>query len=167
MPPSGTRSTRSGARRARDRGNRSSSSSPSVAAQSQDGGSPAGPAGWETLRKAWKDGTGRAWKLPTPPDKVEDRLAEQGWFEKALEAIQALPRLRYFRDPVTLPQLLSPGFVDKILGGQFDNAREQPRGGYRGPEDRPPPQAWSGSDAEAFERTKAALAQKLRQEGAA
>jgi hypothetical protein len=71
---------------------------------------------------------------------------------------------------VTLPQILAPGFVDKVLGGQFDNARDQPaRGGYRGgQEDRPPPQAWSGSDAAAFEATKRKLAEQIRsQEGAA
>jgi hypothetical protein len=140
-----------------------------TAAQGDPDRAPAGPAGWETLRKAWAAGTGRPWRLPGPPDKVGDRLSEDGWFEKALAAIEALPRCRYFRDPVTLPQILAPGFVDKVLGGQFDNARDQPaRGGYRGQEDRPPPQAWSGSDAAAFEATKRKLAEQIRsQEGAA
>jgi hypothetical protein len=118
----------------RDRGERNSSSSPGVAALAEP--EPAGPAGWDTLRKAWAAGTGRPWKLPDPPDKVADRLAEEGWFQKALAAIEALPRCRYFRDPVTLPQLVAPGFVDKVLGGQFDNPREQR--GPRGPEDRRP-----------------------------
>jgi hypothetical protein len=83
--------------------------------------------------------------------------------------VEALPRCKYFRDPVTLPQLVAPGFVDKILGGQFDNAREQARGGYRGgPDDRPPPQAFTGPEASAFEATKRRLADQLRaQEGAA
>jgi hypothetical protein len=151
-----------GAQRARERGD-SSSSSPGGAAL--DGGSgPAGPPGWDTLRKAWAVGTGRPWKLPEPPDKVADRLSEPGWFEKALAAIQALPRCKYFRDPVTLPQLVAPGFVDKVLGGQFDNPREQRAA--RGPDDRPPPQSWSGDDAARFEATKRAMAAKLR-EGAA
>jgi len=154
-----------------DRGDRSSSSSPGSAALG-DGDTPAppGPAGWETLRKAWAAGTGRPWKLPDPPDKAADRLAEPGWFEKALLAIRELPRCKYFADPVTLPQLVAPGFVDKILGGQFDNpraARGGGGGGYRGPEDRGPPQAFSGDDAARFEATKRALAAKLRQEGAA
>lgn len=153
----------------RDRGDRNSSSSPGTAAQGDQGGAPAGPAGWETLRKAWAAGTGRPWKLPDPPDKVADRLAEPGWFEKALAAIQALPRCKYFRDPVTLPQILTPGFVDKVLGGQFDNARDQPaRGSYRGgQDDRPPPQAFQGDDAARFEATKRAMADRIRQEGAA
>jgi hypothetical protein len=155
-----------GAQRARERGDRSSSSSPGVAALAEGDSGPAGPPGWETLRKAWAAGTGRPWKLPDPPDKVGDRLAEEGWFAKALAAIEALPRCRYFRDPVTLPQLVAPGFVDKVLGGQFDNPREQ-RSGPRGPDDRPPPQAWSGDDAARFEATKRAMAERLRAEGAA
>ena len=168
-PPRGT----ARALERRERGDRNSSSSPDVAALAEAPDqapqeAPDGPAGWDTLRKAWANGTGRPWKLPDPPEKVADRLAEPGWFGKALAAIEALPRCRYFRDPVTLPQLVAPGFVDKVLGGQFDNAREQrPAGGYRGLEDRPPAQGFTGADAEAFERTKRALAAKIRQEGAA
>lgn len=149
-----------------DRGDRNSSSSP-VDAAPEDGDSGPHLPGWDTLRKAWAEGTGRPWKLPDPPDKVADRLAEAGWFQKALAAIEALPRCRYFRDPVTLPQLVAPGFVDKVLGGQFDNPREQrPAGGYRGPDDRPPATGFTGDDAARFEATKRALVQKLR-EGAA
>jgi hypothetical protein len=142
----------------RDRGDRNSSSSPGGAALGQED---AQPAGWDTLRAAWKAGKGRPWQLPTPPDKAADRLAEEGWFEKALTAIDRLPACRYFRDPVTLPQFVAAGFVDKILGGQFDNAREQSRGPARF-DDRPPPQEWTGDDAAAFERTKRAMAEKLR-----
>jgi hypothetical protein len=147
----------------RDRGDRNSSSSPESAAHG-----PEEPAGWDTLRKAWAAGTGRPWKLPNAPDKVSDRLAEEGWFEKALAAIQALPRCKYFRDPVTLPQLVAAGFVDKVLGGQFDNPREQrPAGGYRGQEERPPAEGWKGDDAARFEATRRKMVEQLRAEGAA
>ena len=145
----------------RDRGERNSSSSHVDAAHEDQGSGPVGPPGWETLRKAWAAGTGRPWTLPDAPDKAADRLSEEGWFAKALAAIEALPRCRYFRDPVTLPQLLNAGFVDKVLGGQFDNPREQRPSGR--PDDRPPPQAWSGADAAAFEATKRKLAQQLRE----
>jgi hypothetical protein len=144
-----------------DRGDRNSSSSPGDAAQGDP--EPAGPAGWETLRTAWAAGTGRPWKLPDPPDKASDRLAEEGWFQKALAAIRELPRCRYFRDPVTLPQLLSPGFVDKVLGGQFDNPREPGRG-PRGPEDRRPAAEaasdWARGAAEQAARRQAYLEAK-------
>jgi hypothetical protein len=149
-----------GAPERRDRGDRNSSSSPGSAAQG-----PEQPAGWETLRKAWAAGTGRPWKLPNAPDKVADRLAEEGWFEKALAAIEALPRCKFFRDPVTLPQLLAQGFVDKVLGGQFDNSRDQrPAGGYRGPDDKPPAQGFSGKDADDFEYTRRKMVDQLRKE---
>jgi hypothetical protein len=179
-PRSGRDAPPRGAQRARERGerrDRNSSSSPGVAALAEDPDqapqeAPDGPAGWETVRKAWAatvaKGHGKPWGLAAAPDKLADRLDEDGWFEKFLAALGRLPACRYFRDPVTLPQLVAPGFVDKVLGGQFDNAREQrPAGGYRGLEDRPPAQGFTGADAEAFERTKRALAAKIRQEGAA
>ena len=153
-----------GARRARERGDRSSSSSPGDAAQGQEQ-APDGVPGWETLRAAWRAGKGRPWSLPDPPDKAADRLAEEGWFAKALAAIDRLPACKFFRDPVTLPQFVAAGFVDKILGGQFDNPREQRQ--PRGPDDRPPAVAWSGDDAARFEATKRAMAAKIMQEGAA
>jgi hypothetical protein len=159
-----------GARSARERGDRSSSSSHGKAAQGdQDRAPEPPPADWEALRDAWRAGKGRPWNLPDPPDKAADRLTEPGWFPKALAAIEALPRCRYFRDPVTLTQLVEPGWVDKILGGQFDNARDHApaRGGYRGPDERPPANPWAGDDAARFEATKRALAEKLREEGAA
>lgn len=146
-----------------ERRKRISSSSPQAAHAEEDTGQDQDgpPAGWETLRAAWKAGKGRPWQLPTPPDRVADRLDEAGWFEKALAAIDRLPACRFFRDPVTLPQFVAPGFVDKILGGQFDNPRDQRT--PRGPEDRPPAQGFTGPELEAFNRTKAALAGKLRE----
>jgi len=155
-PPAGAPS----ALERRDRGDRNSSSSPGSAAQG-----PEQPAGWETLRKAWAAGTGRPWKLPSAPEKVAERLAEEGWFEKALAAIQELPRCKYFRDPVTLPQLVAKGFVDKVLGGQFDNPRDQrPAGGYRGQDDKPPAEGWKGKDADDLEYTRRKMIEHLRQE---
>ena len=160
-----------GAPRALERGDRNSSSSPGDAAQ-PEGGGPAGPPGWETLRTAWaaavKRKHGKAWCLPTAPDKLADRLDEPGWFEKALAAIEALPRCRYFSDPVTLPQLVAPGFVDKVLGGQFDNPRQRPGAGRPGEAPAPAPlSTWSPGELAAFEATKRAMADRIRQEGAA
>ena len=154
-PPAGTpRALERG-----DRGDRNSSSSPGSAAHGQEQ-----PAGWDTLRKAWAAGTGRPWKLPNAPDKVAERLDEPGWFEKALAAIEALPRCRYFKDPVTLPQIVAEGFVDKVLGGQFDNPREQRQtGGYRGQEEKSPAVGFTGDEAARFEATRRKLVEQLRQ----
>ena len=154
-----------GASKREERGERSSSSSPGGAAHGEpepEAPEPdSGPVpGWETLRAAWKAGQGRPWQLPAPPDRAADRLGEEGWFAKALAAIDRLPACRYFRDPVTLPQFVAPGFVDKILGGQFDNPREQ-RGGH-GPDDRPPARGWSGDDAARLEATRRKLVEQLR-----
>jgi hypothetical protein len=159
-PQPGRDAPPTGAPRARERGDRSSSSSPGTAAQ----GDPE-QGDWEALRKAWKAGKGRPWNLPDPPEKAAERLSEAGWYAKALAAIEALPRCRYFRDPVTLPQLVTAGFVDKVLGGQFDNPRDHApaRPGYRGPDDRPPAQAFAGDDAARFEATKRALAAKIQE----
>jgi hypothetical protein len=94
---------------------------------------------------------------------VAERLDEPGWFEKALAAIEALPRCKYFRDPVTLPQLVAAGFVDKVLGGQFDNPRDQrPAGGYRGPDDKPPAQGFTGEEAARFEATRRKMIEQLK-----
>jgi hypothetical protein len=66
---------------------------------------------------------------------------------------------------VTLPQLVADGFVDKVLGGQFDNSRDQrPAGGYRGPDDKPPAEGWKGKDADDLEYTRRKMIQQLQQE---
>jgi hypothetical protein len=81
--------------------------------------------------------------------------------------------LRAFDNDVTLGQFCQEGWVAKVLGGYWRDKKRPPsappaRGGFRGQEDRPPPQAWSGSDAAAFEATKRKLADQIRsQEGAA
>jgi hypothetical protein len=101
--------------------------------------------------------------LPTPPGRLADRLTEDGWFAKALAAIHKLPSCRYFQDPVTLPQFVADGFVDKILGGQFDNPRER-RQMLGRPDDKPPAEGWQGDDLARLETTRRAMVEKLRQE---
>jgi hypothetical protein len=139
---------------------------------------PPGPAtpdaAWEALRDAWNAGRRQddpqLWRSPAPPDKAAARLQEAGWLDRAVQAVGHLRRCRWFETPVTLPQLCGRGFVDRVLAGQYDAPRPPGRarsGAYRGPDDRPPPQTFTGSDLEAFERTKAALAARMRQEGAA
>lgn len=171
-PQRGRAAPPAGAPRARERGERNSSSSPGGAALGDQGSGPAGPPGWQEVRSAWaqavQKGHGKPWGLATAPDKLADRLGDPDWFDKFLAALERLPACRYFADPATLPQLVAPGFVDKILGGQFDNPRDRPRG-HRDPilgDKAPPMEAWSDADRRRFEETKRALAAKVR-EGAA
>ena len=127
---------------------------------SQEAG--AAEAAWPILRAAWNKGTGRPWRPSNPPDHAMERLAEPGWLEEAMEAIQRLPRCRYFKTPVTLPQLVSkPGFARDVAGGKYDDV-SQPRGGGRNADDRPQAQPFVGDAAARFEATKRALADKLR-----
>ena len=125
----------------------------------------------ETLRAAWNAAARAA---PTRlqayggdelPLATMDRLAEAGWLQEALQAIERLPRCRYFATPVNLAQFsgrkAGVTFSRKVLEQAFDNPREQ-----RGPgrlDDKPPPAAWAGDDAARFEATKAALAAKFRE----
>ena len=94
------------------------------------------------------------------PDKADDRLGEPGWLEDALRAIQRLHGCRYFDNgKPTLIQLCGGGFVAKVLGGQYDEPKpaKKPRPGERH-DDKPPPRGFTGDAADAFERTRRALA---------
>jgi len=131
---------------------------------------------WPTLRAAWnaeaKAGRRAAWRSSSPPAGAGDRLQEDGWLGEALKAIPMVAELRAFDNDVTLGQFCQEGWVAKVLGGYWRDLKRPPsappaRGGYRGPDERPPANPWAGDDAARFEATKRALAEKLRQEGAA
>jgi hypothetical protein len=103
------------------------------------------------------------------PAAALERLAEPGWLQEALKAIDRLPGCRFFTSPVPLGQFCGAKagrrFTAKVLEQEFDDPRRlSPSSGPRGLDDRPPPQAWSGEDAARFEATKAALAAKFREE---
>ena len=126
-------------------------------------------AAWATLLAAWNTGAGadarrRPWKPAQPPPEAVQRLAEPGWIDEALEAIPRLRQCRYFKTWVGLPQFCGkPAFARKVLDGSYDDVNE-PKVGHGRPDDRPPPQGWTGDDAARLEATKRALAAKLRQE---
>jgi hypothetical protein len=150
---------RSSAPKRGERRERSSSSSSPGAAP----GDGAPEAGWEALRAAWRAGPGRPWKLPDPPAGALERLQEAGWWEKALPAVKALAGCRYFEHPVTLAQFVGEGFVDKVLGGQFDNpkTRKAGRAGPAGDAEKPPPlEGWAPDELEALKRCQRAIAEK-------
>lgn len=83
---------------------------------------------WDRLRTAWNAGPGKPWKPAAPPDGLAERLAEPGWLDEALEAIPRLQGARFFRTPVTLLQFVRPGFVRRLAGGQYDEAKAPPPG---------------------------------------
>jgi hypothetical protein len=122
------------------------------------------PEGRKALRAAWasaaKAGHVQPWNASEMPDKADDRLGEPGWLEDALRAIQRLHKCRYFDNgKPTLIQLCGGGFVAKVLGGQYDEPKpaKRPRGSDLADE-KPPPRGFTGEAAEAFERTRRALA---------
>ncbi len=132
---------------------------------------------WPTLRAAWnadaKAGKRASWRSSSPPAGAGDRLQEDGWLAEALKAIPMVAELRAFDNDVTLGQFCQAGWVAKVLGGYWRDKKRPPaaaphRGSYRGgPDDRPPPQAFTGSDAAAFEATKRRLADQLKASGGA
>jgi hypothetical protein len=125
--------------------------------------------GAATLRAAWqaaaKAGKVQAYRAKAMPDGFAERVAEAGWLDDALAAIEHLPKCRYFSTPVTLIQFCGKGFVHRVLGGQYDDPKPaRPARGPAGVEDRPPPRGWEGDDAARLEATKRAWAEKLKAE---
>lgn len=111
---------------------------------------------WQTLRKAWNAGPGSTWKPVNPHPKAVQRLAEPGWLDEALAAIDRLKRCRYFRTPVSLGQFCGPDFVTLCNGGEYDERPEDRKGDFANTP--PPARAFTGAEAEAFERTRKKLA---------
>jgi hypothetical protein len=92
---------------------------------------------WAAFVAAWNS-TQRAakWDGLTPPDGWVDAAASPGWLQKARQAVQRLPRCQYFGNPLAVTQFIQPGWADRILAGEFDNAKA--KHGRNGDE-RPPP----------------------------
>jgi len=110
---------------------------------------------WQTLRKAWNAGPGKAWKPVNPHPKAVERMAQPGWLGEAVAAIDRLKRCRYFRTPVSLGQFCGPDFVTLCNGGEYDDRPEDRKADFGG---QPAPRPFTGEDAEAFERTRRKLA---------
>lgn len=81
------------------------------------------------IRDAWnvaaERGHVKAFASRDLPPAIWDRLAEPGWCEEALRAIERLPRCKFFEDPATLRQLVKAGFVAKVLDGSFDSRQKK------------------------------------------
>lgn len=122
-----------------------------------------------TLRAAWataaKAGHVQPYRAKGLPEAFGERIAEPGWLDEALRAIEHLPRCRYFDSPVTLIQLCGSGFVTRVLAGQYDGKKAAKATGRPGrPDDPPPAKAWDGDDAARLEATKRVWAERLKAE---
>jgi hypothetical protein len=74
------------------------------------------------------------WKPLAPPHGWVDAAASPGWLEKAKAAMAQLPNCRFFETPLALTKFLEVGWTDRILAGEFDNARRPVgRGGAEPP----------------------------------
>ncbi|MBU6222675.1 MAG: hypothetical protein KGR24_07980 [Planctomycetes bacterium] len=121
---------------------------------------------WRRLRDAWNAGeTAKTRRKPwkgDPPAGLAGAVAAAG-LDAALEAVERMPGCRFFTSAVVMSQIGKPGFIERVLGGQYDEPKQAARQGRpAGPDDRPPAQGWQGDDAARFEATKRALAAKLR-----
>ena len=122
------------------------------------------PAGhWERLRDAWNSGDTqntrrRPWKPATAPDGIQTATDSPESLSAALEALERLRTCFYFTTPVPLTQFLLPGFIQRVLGGQYDS----PKQSRQDRQDKPPAASkWGDEDRERFEATKRAVAAKL------
>lgn len=138
------------------------SPSPSAVAAPPEPPQDALAAGWLALLAAWNTGAGQPWKSRRAPPAALARLAEPGWLTDALAALPKLAEARFFTEPVPLGQFCCEGFVDRLASGQY--AKPKRSAARHGNEDKPPPRQFVGADAEAFARTRAALAAKFRAE---
>jgi hypothetical protein len=125
------------------------------------------PEAWQALRKAWNAGLGKPWRMANPPPPAVERLAEPDWIAAYPTGIAKLSRVRYFRTPVSLRQFCGNDpqkgrFLDRLIGGEFDDVSTTKRNGDFGGSPSPP-RVWTGEIAEAFERTRRKLASMKEQ----
>lgn len=87
---------------------------------------------WQRFVASWNV-TERAepWRPLTAPDSWVDLAASPGWLDKARQAVARLPRCEFFQRPLAVTKFFE--FVDRILAGEFDNARQGVRARTRQP----------------------------------
>ena len=138
----------------------------------------------ETLRSAW-NAAARAHPARLKPyggdilpAATMERLAEPGWMQEALEAIQRLPGCRFFANPVPLAQFSGAKagrrFTTKVLEQEFDDPRRVTASAGPRPGDERRPAAESAAewqrraaDPEAAKRRQEYLDAKARKAEAA
>jgi hypothetical protein len=115
--------------------------------------SPPGDDAWEEFRKAWNASGGKPWTPATPPTGWHERIAEDGWFDLARQALGRVKQCRYFSTPMTLIQLVKPGWAEKVVGGSFDEPKSPGRQRASGGDEKAPPRVFVGRDADRFAAT--------------
>ena len=106
---------------------------PAPAAEPSAGSDPWRAPGW--AHDAWSsfvvvwNATPRAvpWRMATPPGGWVDHAADPGWLERARVAVDRLPSCRFFDRPLAVTRFF--GFVDRIIAGEFDDAKNGNGGG--------------------------------------
>jgi hypothetical protein len=117
---------------------------------------------WDRFLAVW-NATERAakWTPLMAPAGWVDLAASPGWLERARQAMARLPRCKFFENPLAVTKFFE--FVDRILAGEFDNAKKQR--GYGQADEKPAPVAWKDQYQTApYRRPKevAALAEGLK-----
>ena len=65
------------------------------------------------------------WQPLTPPGGWVDLAASPGWLERAKQAMARLPACEFFDRPLAVTKFFE--FVDRILAGEFDTAKQDAR----------------------------------------
>ena len=87
---------------------------------------------WDRFAAVW-NATERAtpWNHLMAPSSWVDLAAAPGWLDRAHEALARLPRCQWFGDPVAVTRFFE--YVDRILAGEFDHAKQDVRRKVRQP----------------------------------
>lgn len=81
---------------------------------------------WEAFVAAWnRTGRAKPWTPLMAPDGWVDRAASPGWLAKAREAMARLPACEFFDTPLAVTRFFE--YVDRILAGEFDTAKQDGR----------------------------------------
>lgn len=87
---------------------------------------------WQQFVARW-NATERAqrWDSLTAPSQWVEHAASPGWLARASEAMDRLPVCYWFDHPVAVTRFF--GYVDRILAGEFDHAKQEYGKGRRQP----------------------------------
>lgn len=87
---------------------------------------------WQRFVAVW-NATERAspWVHLMAPSAWVDHAASPGWIERARAAMERLPRCQWFDTPLAVTRFFE--YVDRVLAGEFDNAKQDVRARKRQP----------------------------------